>query len=180
MRFTTTVPIMALLSFPCSAAPHDKRTTLKDATLYAYGLNMSGQPILFGNEDSLAYINTASPTNLTSMLSWTIDTSGTVPWNATVVNGTASGEFYIVNDGSSHKAAGFATSNATLPTNATTIGFSLFGGQVVFIDAGSRFLSQFWAVEASNGLWLLTWNSDGKPQDNSVPVIVKTTPPTSF
>jgi hypothetical protein len=76
-------------------------------------------------------------------------------------------------------AVGFATPNTTLPTNATTRGFSLFGGQVVYVDAESRFLSQFWATETFNGFWQLTWNSDGARRDNSVPVTVKMTPPAS-
>lgn len=126
-----------------------------------------------------AYIGAAATANLTSALTWDIDTSGNAQWNATVVNGTAGGAFYIVNGGSANVAAGFATPNTTLPTNATTIGFSMFGGQVVYTDASSNFLSQFWATMTFDGVWGLTWNSDGARRDNSLPVTVKMTPPAS-
>ncbi|PQE10376.1 cytochrome p450 protein [Rutstroemia sp. NJR-2017a WRK4] len=179
MTFKSIIPITAFLSFTCLAAPHDKRTTYTDITLYAYGQNISGLPILYGNTDGLAYIGTTTATNSTSALSWDIDSKGSLPWNATVVNSTAGGEFYIVNGGSSNLAAGFATANTTLPTNATTSGFSLFGGQVVYVDADFQFLSQFWATETFDGFWQLTWNSDGAHRENSVPVTVKMIPPAS-
>lgn len=62
---------------------------------------------------------------------------------------------------------------STLPTNATTIGLTLFGTQVAFMS-GDELLAQFWATSTNTtGLWSLNWNSDGASQDDSVPVTLK-------
>ena len=97
-----------------------------------------------------------------------------VAWNGTAGNTTDVGTFYIVDTG--YAAVGFLNSTTTV-TNATTIGFSLFGGQVVYIS-DSNLEAQFWAqATGEDGVWSLMWNSDGTSQDGAVPVSLKTTAP---
>ena len=98
-----------------------------------------------------------------------------------MANSSTAGTFYIIDSGSTYAAVGFVSSNtastATNGTNFTTVGFSLFGGQVVYTD-GTTLESQFWAkTTAIDGVWSLMWNSDGSNQANSVPVTVKTIAP---
>lgn len=45
------VLFLPLLAGLCSASPHLKRTTYSDVVMYAYGTNISGLPILMGNND---------------------------------------------------------------------------------------------------------------------------------
>jgi hypothetical protein len=79
--------------------------------------------------------------------------------------------------------AGFVdqtSSNATLPTGAVTTGFSIFGTQVVYYDSDSQILSQFWAQTTDDeSVWRVVWNSDGEAEDDSVPVVLKSTPLTT-
>jgi hypothetical protein len=111
-----------------------------------------------------------------SSLTMDITNSGDVAWNGTINNSTSVGSFYIVNDNTSYVQAGFVPSNgSTAVEGAATVGFSMFGGQVVFIDSDGNYLSQFWAQEThTDGVWSLVWNSAGSSQSNSVPVTVKT------
>ena len=57
MKFKNTISIIALLLFTSSAAPHDKRPTFTGATLYAYGQDISGLPVLFGDADGMSSFN---------------------------------------------------------------------------------------------------------------------------
>lgn len=126
----------------------------------------------------LVYIASA-PTSNYSSLTLDVSNSGTIAWNGTSDNSTSVGSLYIVNDGSSSAQVGFSSSNATSTVeNASTIGFSMFGGQVVFIDSDGNFLSQFWAKTTSVAdVWSLLWNSDGSSQTDSTPVTIKTIGP---
>lgn len=83
------------------------------------------------------------------------------------------GSFYIVATGSSFRSAGFISSNETVPTNASTVGFKTYGSQVVFVDAGV-YESKFWATTTDiPGVWSLAWNVLGASQTNSTPVTIK-------
>ncbi|KAL3424484.1 hypothetical protein PVAG01_03765 [Phlyctema vagabunda] len=162
-----------------SAVPLHRRETFTNITLYAYGTNISGLPILYG--DGLAYIGAEESSNLSS-LTWEISNTGTEPWNVTTSDGSNSNSstaasFYIIDDGTSFAAAGFLSANTTTTTNMSTTGFSMFGGQVIHI-ADSMYEAQFWAqATAQDGVWSLMWNADGSTQVDSVPVAVKTLPP---
>lgn len=124
-----------------------------------------------------AYIGSEASSNY-SALSWDISNSGDLTWNATVTNSSTGGAFYIVNDATLNEPTGFLGSNSTVPSNAATVGFSMFGGQVIFIS-GDDYLAQFWAESIGDNLWSLTWNSDGTQQTNSVPVTIKKVGPTN-
>ncbi|KAH8652633.1 hypothetical protein BGZ60DRAFT_419944 [Tricladium varicosporioides] len=125
----------------------------------------------------LAYIATDPPSNYSSV-TLDIANTGDVTWNATVSNTTDAGVFYIVDSGFS--AAGFVSSNTTAPDGALTVGFSMFGSQVVYIS-GSNLEAQFWAQETGeDGVWALMWNTNGTSQDGSVPIVLKKSAPTAI
>ncbi|KAF4627436.1 hypothetical protein G7Y89_g10716 [Cudoniella acicularis] len=171
MKFNALIVALPFLANSCFAIPHSKRADLTDVTLYAYGTNISGLPVYFGNSDGLAYItsNTTAPTTLSS-ITWDIPSSSDQSWNVATLNSTTAGTFYIIEDG--FNAAGFITSNTTV-TNSTTTGFSLFGGQVVTTE-GDVLEAQFWAKTTdTDGVWSLMWNEDGTTQDDSTPVVLK-------
>jgi hypothetical protein len=49
MYLSTSLSALALLAVSCSAIPHPKRTTA--VPLYAYGTNISGLALYYGNSD---------------------------------------------------------------------------------------------------------------------------------
>ena len=51
MYFTSLVSVLPLLASISSAAPHTKRTVTTDVTLYAYGTNITGVALYYGNTD---------------------------------------------------------------------------------------------------------------------------------
>lgn len=124
----------------------------------------------------LAYISSASslPSTLSS-IAWDVTTDSTTTWNVSTSNSTSVGNFFI--DTSTYAPAGFTSTNTTLSTNTTTTGFSLFGGQVVFV-VDSQYESQFWAQTTdTDGVWAVYWNANATAEDNSVPIVVKTLAP---
>lgn len=173
MRFSNLLAAIPLIAGICSAKIHHIRAinAQDNATLFAYGTNISGLALAYGNTDGLAYIISAPTANFSS-LTMDITNSGDVAWNGTINNSTSVGSFYIIDSGFTQ--AGFVSSNATV-ANASTIGFSMFGGQVVYVDSSGNYLSQFWAQTTStDGVWSLLWNTDGTSQTDSVPVTIKT------
>ncbi|CZR56711.1 uncharacterized protein PAC_06600 [Phialocephala subalpina] len=176
-KFLSVLPLLAGL---CSAVPHhSKRAVTTGVQLYAYGTNISGLPLYYGVNDGLAYIGDNPPSTY-SNLTWDIDSTGSLPWNATISNSSQVGTFYIVTTTSSYEQAGFISKNQTTNiTDAATTGFAMFGGQVVYID-DSEYEAQFWAETTSTtGVWSLKWNTDGTSEDNSTPVVIKKTAPSS-
>jgi hypothetical protein len=97
-----------------------------------------------------------------------------VPWNVTTADGV-SGHFYIDTTADAYNPAGF-TRNSTTPTGADTIGFLIYGSNVMF-QSSVNLLSQFWAQNTTAGVWTLKWNVDGANEDTSVPVLLKITAP---
>ena len=88
--------------------------------------------------------------------------------------------FYIVNSDSAYEPCGFKAPNDTIPDNASTTGFFLFGKQAFWSD-GSSYEAQFWAkATGETDLYTLNWNTAGTEQTDSVPVTVKTVAPTSL
>ncbi|KAH8790378.1 hypothetical protein F5882DRAFT_460885 [Hyaloscypha sp. PMI_1271] len=178
MHLTALLPLL-LSAALTSAKPHPfitRRTTTTDTTIYAYGTNISGLPLVYGNSDGLAYIadNTSLPSTF-SAITWDITTATSTTWNATTSNSSSVGSFFITPT-SSFAAAGFTSSNNTTSSIVTT-GFSLFGEQVVFVN-GSTYESQFWASSTdTDGVYALYWNSDGIEESGSVPVVLKTIAP---
>ncbi|KAE8449617.1 hypothetical protein EG329_007947 [Mollisiaceae sp. DMI_Dod_QoI] len=179
MYLSKTFFVLHLLTALGSAVPHSKRTVTSGIQLYAYGTNISGLPLYYGNSDGLVYIANNPPSTY-SNLTWTVDSTGSLPWNATISNSSQVGTFYIVNDNSTYASAGFNSQNSTTNvTGTTTSGFALFGGQVVFID-DSIYEAQFWAqTTVTADVWSLKWNAEGTSQENSTPVVIKKTAPAS-
>ena len=88
-------------------------------------------------------------------------------WKGTLSNSTGIGSFYI-DPSSSISAVRFASS-----TTGTMTGFTLFGGQVVYIN-NDQHKSHFWAqTTREDRTWGLYWNTDRRTQGNTVPVVVK-------
>ena len=86
--------------------------------------------------------------------------------------------FYIVTTANAFSPVGFVSSNGTTPTGAETVGFTIYGSDIMFIS-GSTLESQFWAMETgASGEWEIMWNVNGTQQDSSVPVTLKTIGPT--
>ncbi|KAN0099925.1 hypothetical protein V8E51_013700 [Hyaloscypha variabilis] len=177
MHLPTFLTLLPFLAFS-TAKPHPfvtRQTTTTSATIYAYGTNISGLPLVYGLSDGLAYIaDTSSFPSTLSAITWDITTDTSTAWNATTSNSTSVGSFFIT-PGSSLGAVGFTSANTT--SAVTTTGFSLFGEQVVFVN-GSTYESQFWASSTdTDGVWALYWNSDGIEEGSSVPVVLKTIGP---
>lgn len=159
---------------------HEKRSIKTDKTIYAYGMNgINGFPV-YADETGLAVI-AANGTNTSSLydVKWTIDTTGKSAWNVSLNSTEDDASFYIVPDGDGYVPAGF-TMNDTAPDGAETMGFVLYGSDIMFAS-GDTYLYQFWASNTSTtGLWNLTWNVDGDSSDGSVvPVMLKAKAPSS-
>jgi hypothetical protein len=106
-----------------------------------------------------------------------------VPWNVTAnftnTTITTTSVFYIITAANGFSPVGFVFSNKTAPSGAETVGFTIYGSDIMFIS-GSTLESQFWAMETdAPSEWELMWNVNGTQQDGSVPVTLKTTGPTA-
>jgi hypothetical protein len=120
------------------------------------------------------YISSGINTSNYSSLHWDISTDGIAVWNGTIGDDDSVGTFYIIHGDSAFENSGFTKDITTLPTNAITYGFFLFGSQVALLSGESVEL-MFWAdTTDEEGIWAMKWNSDGTSQTNSVPVVVKT------
>lgn len=92
------LPFLSLAFLSLTAAkPHSfiKRQETTNTTIYAYGTNISGLPLVYGVSDGLAYIDgaTSLPSSLAA-ITWDITTDTSTAWNATV-NQTLVGAFFI-------------------------------------------------------------------------------------
>ncbi|KAF2995156.1 hypothetical protein E8E14_000700 [Neopestalotiopsis sp. 37M] len=161
------------------ATLHEQRSTITNKTIYAYGMNgIEGYPV-YSDENGLAVI-AANGTDTSGLfeVKWTIDTTGTAAWNVSLNSTEDDASFYIVPDGDGYVPVGF-TINDTAPDGAATVGFVLYGSDIMFAS-GDTYLYQFWASNTSTtGLWNVTWNVDGDKADGSVPVMLKPKAPSS-
>jgi hypothetical protein len=70
-------------------------------------------------------------------------------------------------------------SDGDAPTGATTSGFTWYGTILAYYDSDDNLEMKFWATPTNTtGVWALKWNSDGTSDGVSVPVVLKSTPPT--
>jgi hypothetical protein len=102
------------------------------------------------------------------------------PWTATSNTSAFSGnpELYIITTSGSFSQVGFLTANDTAATGETSLGFTFFGTTVAYAANDSDYQMQFWAASTNTtGIWKLMWNANGKLESNSVPVVLKSTPP---
>lgn len=74
MHYTSFLALVALpaaLAFPWGLAPRKSKANAAstDVTLYAYGTNISGLPVLYGSSDGMysAFDQTVSPPRLSEM-----------------------------------------------------------------------------------------------------------------
>lgn len=169
-------------------------------TLFAYGGPTNGAPVIFADGTILfllypiqltavlgfAYIGQTIPTfaSVATNITFTSDSeTSTQPW--TIAANSSSLSFnetlvmYITPNTGGFTAVGFASDNATLPTNATTTGFTWLGSFVAFAASESDIQMQFWANETTDaGLYALYWDGDGGELTGGFPVTLKSTPPT--
>jgi hypothetical protein len=111
----------------------------------------------------------------------------TTPWTA-APNSTNTTFFpstnpvlYIIPTSGSFAQVGFVDPNdtSTAPTGAVTTGFTFFGTNVAYVGNDSSIQLQFWAQETNTtDVWALMWNAAGIAEDRSIPVTLKSTPPT--
>lgn len=86
-------------------------------------------------------------------------------------------QFYIIPGSSQLQPAGFISSGETAPSGATTLGFTLFGSDVMFLNGG-KLEASFWAhTQGGTGTWAIVWNADGKKFEDGVPVTLKSIAP---
>ena len=115
MHLPTFLTLLPFLAFS-TAKPHPfvtRQTTTTSATIYAYGTNISGLPLVYGLSDGLAYIaDTSSLPSTLSAITWDITTDTSTAWNATTSNSTSVGSFFIT-PGSSLGAVGFTSANTS-------------------------------------------------------------------
>ncbi|GAW12399.1 hypothetical protein EKO27_g6121 [Xylaria grammica] len=151
-----------------------RRTIESDAHLYVYGVGINGFSV-YSDSNLMAVIadNDTAVANGLKNTTWSIDTTGSAPWNVTITNSTETGQFYILHDSADHQGAGF---NKTAPTGAATTGFVLYGSTVEY-STGTTYESQFYARNSSNNIWNLMWNTDASTLDDGVPVVLKTIAP---
>ncbi|KAF2175845.1 hypothetical protein K469DRAFT_679410 [Zopfia rhizophila CBS 207.26] len=180
MFFNTSTLLLPLLVIGAAAIPQGERaTTTSNVKIYAYGDGISGLPV-YADPNGLAYISSSATSNL-SDVSWTIATGGTAPWNVTLASNTTTtkSQFYVITTSGAYSPAGFVASNETAPSGAETIGFTLYGSDVMFIS-DSTYHAKFWAQDiGADSEWKLVWNVNGTGQSASVPVTLKTTAPTT-
>jgi len=190
-QHSITACLFAICSSSNAATLAQKRDTLANITIFAYGAATPGLPVFYA--DGLAYIGRTPPTFATMATNITFatdSTSTTVPWtiaaNSTTQSFNETLDLYIVTTADSFTQVGFASSD-TLPTDANTTGFTWFGSSVAFAASDSNFELQFWAnATTEEGIYGLYWNTattaaaaaDGTVMDGSFPVTLKSTPPT--
>ncbi|KAH8588999.1 hypothetical protein B0O99DRAFT_342394 [Bisporella sp. PMI_857] len=164
-------------------------TTGSGISLYAYGGGTNGAPVFYDN--GLAYIGYPALSSASTNITFTVDTNAAAdPWyiaaNTTdSVNSTAaftgSPMFYIVPTDGSFEQAGFAANASAVPAGGKTTGFSWFGTSVAFAGSESDFEMAFWAVNTNTtGIWSLYWSKNNTNVDNSVSIVLKSTPPVSI
>ncbi|KAF2971890.1 hypothetical protein GQX73_g1725 [Xylaria multiplex] len=157
-----------------ASAGISKRSIETDVSIYAYGVGINGL-LLSADQNSTAVIadNATAAANGLKNITWTIDTAGIAPWNVSIANSSAIGQFYIVPSSSEHQVVGF---NTTLPDGAATTGFVIYGRTVEYATE-TTYESQFYARNSSTGIWSLWWNSNSTSVDDGVPVVLKTVAP---
>ncbi|KAI9641844.1 hypothetical protein NHQ30_009711 [Ciborinia camelliae] len=178
-------------ALPSSSNAIDKRTAASDVTLFAYGANINGKPVFYS--DGKAYIGTTPPTGASDSVNVTFTTenihSATEKWtiSANITSGAtapftdSSLSLYIIPTANSFEQVGFASATA-VPTGGVTEGFILFGKQLAYEASKSDIEVQFWAKSVSGtDTWGLYWYSDADMAEleGSIPVVIKTMPPTS-
>jgi hypothetical protein len=102
------------------------------------------------------------------------------PWTAISNTSAFSGnpELYIITTSGSFSQVGFLAANDTAATGETTLGLTFFGTTVAYAANDSDYQMQFWATSTNTtGIWQLMWNANGKLESNSIPVVLKSTPP---
>ncbi|KAI5851627.1 hypothetical protein DFP73DRAFT_629058 [Morchella snyderi] len=163
-----------------------RQTTDTTFGLYAYNKNITGLPVFYG--DGIAYIGNVLPANLTNEsvnVTFTPQTSDSTTWtaspNTTDVEWSTSPYLYINPASGAFDSVGFVNSTSDLPTGAVTSGFFFYGQSVMYQGSSGSMDAKFWAEPTSQkDLWILKWNSDGTSQGQSIPVVLKSTPPTTI
>ncbi|KAF3764263.1 hypothetical protein M406DRAFT_351651 [Cryphonectria parasitica EP155] len=180
MYWTSFITVFALpgtLAMPWSLSPRRASAATTGATLYAYGTNISGFPVLYNGNDGHLYIS-ASNTTVPGLQSVTWDipaltSATTTTTTATLSNGTSPGGLHL-----NITVSGLGS--VSVLTNATT-GITTYGKQLVYID-DSSFEAKFWArsvqVDGSSA-WSLTWNEENSLEGGATPVNIKTDGPAS-
>ncbi|KAI5794995.1 hypothetical protein EDC01DRAFT_787847 [Geopyxis carbonaria] len=150
-----------------------RRATTDDSfQLYAYGTNISGLSIFYG--DGLAYIGNMSPptldiaTNVTFMPSPKNETI----WAATPVNSSVAAKEWTFYIDPPTGNIGFVNSTGGAPDGAITTGFGFYGHNAIHVDANGGVNTLFWAAPMAGveGTWRLLWNVS---DDGNIPVAVK-------
>ncbi|KAH8882068.1 hypothetical protein GQ53DRAFT_886052 [Thozetella sp. PMI_491] len=171
MLFKATACLLSAIALGDAAAMG--RVAARDTTqVYAYGTDIPGLP-LYAGSDGLAYISNSSDVTGLAALTWSIDSTGERPWNATNTNSTMA-SLYMITASDSFAQVGFLNSSTTAPSSAVTKGFVTYGSYIMYLD-GDTYVSEFWAQTTdSTGVWALMWNQNGTAQVDSVPVSLKT------
>ncbi|KAA8899146.1 hypothetical protein FN846DRAFT_1023349 [Sphaerosporella brunnea] len=181
-NLNTAVSLLALGAFASAATLEHKRDAATGTSLYAYGTNVSGINVFYG--DGLAYTGTTIPDwiNVASNVTFNFDSTDTkVPWTITSNTSTAitGSQLYVIPTSGKFQQVGFVASNGTAPTGAATSGFTWFGTMLAYSESSSNMEMKFWASPTNtSGVWALMWNADGTTDGTSVPVVLKRTPPT--
>lgn len=118
------------------------------------------------------------------LLTILVSTSGfdtTTEWSASSNDSSFpsnSPVLYIIPTTDAFDQVGFVGSNETAPTGAVTTGLTFFGTSVAYAASDSDYQMSFWAQPTNTtGVWALMWNSSGAPEDDSVPVTLKSVAP---
>ncbi|KAI3398721.1 hypothetical protein diail_8760 [Diaporthe ilicicola] len=155
-----------LLSLATAVTPRSVKRDDESTKLYAYGQGISGLQVYAGLDGAAPSMDST----------WNV-TANTTDTDMPVETGRV---FYIINSASVYEPCGFKGPNQTLPDDASVTGFFLFGKQAFWSD-GSTYEAQFWARSTKEtDLYTLNWNKAGTDQTDSVPVTLKTVPPTSL
>lgn len=126
---------------------------------------------------------TFSTTSSSLTSPWTISANLTNEAYTTAPFVDDSYSLYIVPTSGSFEQVGFLSnddnSSSTVPTNATTTGFTWYGTSVCYAASSSNYELNFWAnATNTTGIFSVHWNSEGTAQGSAFPISIKSTFPT--
>ncbi|GIZ38369.1 hypothetical protein CKM354_000178700 [Cercospora kikuchii] len=151
-----------------------------DSALWAYGVGIHGMPLFYS--DGFAYLGHEAPADaqVSTNVSFTVSDDGSFtanPVNSTVTDWTSPKLTIDNNPGALSPVSFTSGDNSSL----TTSGFDLWGTLLIWVSSEGAVDIKWYAepVDAYNRTWALKWNVDNTIGNQSIPIALKTLPPSS-
>ncbi|KAI9688105.1 MAG: hypothetical protein M1822_001611 [Bathelium mastoideum] len=165
------------------AAVLRNRDTETVGQLFAYGADIEGLPVFYG--DGVAYIGNSAPSGIDVARNVTFyhpssSNMSLIADPTESVNAWPSPALYVNDAPDTFAPVGFIDSESS--KNATTeTNFLIFGSVVSYEDSSGTLHSQFYATSTSvNGTYKLMWNTNNTFEADSTPVVLKNLSPPSI